>query len=242
MGTFAEGRVLGDEGLQIAEAVKHPVSLLTALWGSGLLALRQGHLSRALPLLERAVSLCQGADLRSYFPRMAAPLGAAYTLGGRGADAVALLTHALEQATGTKLFGDELLCRLSLGEAQLVAGHLEEAHALAEGVLMLTRNHQERGNQAYALRLLGDIATHRAPPDVHQAVAHYHQALALAEELGMRPLVAHCHCSLGALYLKTSRREQANAELTMAIEMYRTMDMTFWLPQAEAALAQVERP
>ena len=80
---------------------------------------------------------------------------------------------------------------------------------------------------------------HCAPPDVDQAAAHYHQALALAEALGMRPLQAHCHLGLGTLYATLGQREQARAALTMAIEMYRAMDMTFWLPQTEAALAQV---
>ncbi len=78
-------------------------------------------------------------------------------------------------------------CDLSLGEAQLLAGHLDEAHALAERALAHAREHQERGNQTYALRLLGDIAVHRTPPNVDAAAAHYHQAQALAEELGMRP-------------------------------------------------------
>ena len=153
---------------------------------------------------------------------------------------MALLTHALEQTTGTELFGDEPLCRLSLGEAQLLAGHLEEAHALAEGVLTLTRTHQERGNEAYALRLLGEIAARREPPEIDMAEAHYQQALALAEELGMRPLQAHCHRGLGTLYAATGQREQARAALSTAIEMYRTMEMTFWLPETEAARAQVE--
>jgi class 3 adenylate cyclase/tetratricopeptide (TPR) repeat protein len=239
LGTFPEGSTLGDEGLRIAEAIHHPVSLLVALWGNSLLALRQGNLSSALPFLERAVGICQDADLRSYFPRMAAPLGAAYTLAGRGADAVALLTQALEQTTGTELFNDERLCRLSLGGAQLLAGDLEKAHALAEGVLTLTRKHQEHGHQAYALRLLGEIAAQREPPKSEQAEAHYRQALALAEELCMRPLQAHCHLGLGTLYAKIDQREPARTELSAAIDLYRAMDMTFWLPQAEAALAQV---
>jgi tetratricopeptide (TPR) repeat protein len=120
-----------------------------------------------------------------------------------------------------------------------VAGRLEEAHALAEDTLALAREHQQRGTQAYVLRLLGEIATHRTPPDVHEAAAHYYQALTLAEELGMRPLQAHCHRGLGTLYAATGQREQARAALTTALEMYRAMEMTFWLPRAEAALAQV---
>jgi tetratricopeptide (TPR) repeat protein len=168
-------------------------------------------------------------------------LGAAYALGGRVADTVPLLTQALEQPTFTDRVDNQALCRLSLGEAKMLAGHLEEAQALAEGALAHAREHQERGHQAYTLRLLGEIAAHRDPPEVEPAEEHYRQALALADELGMRPLVAHCHRGLGTLYATIGQWEQARAELSTAIELYRTMDMTFWLPQVEAALAQVNR-
>jgi len=130
-------------------------------------------------------------------------------------------------------------CRLPLGATQLLAGRLEEAHTLAERALGLARERQGRHHQAYTLRFLGDIAARRDPPESERAEAHYRQALALAEDLGMRPLVAHCHRGLGMLYLKLGRGAQARPELSAAIEMYRAMDMTFWLPQAEAALAQV---
>jgi hypothetical protein len=90
-------------------------------------------------------------------------------------------------------------------------------------------------------RLLGDVATHREPPDLALAEAHYRQALALAEELGMRPLQAHCHRGLGTLYARLGQPEQARSALSAAIDLYRSRDMTFWLPQAEAALAAVYR-
>jgi tetratricopeptide (TPR) repeat protein len=131
-------------------------------------------------------------------------------------------------------------CHLSLGEAQLLAGRLDEAHTLAERVLVLAQTHQARGTQAYALRLLGEIAARREPPEHGQAEAHYHQALALAEEPGMRPLQAHCHLGLGTLYDQTGQVAQARTELAAAIDLYRAMEMTFWLPQAEAALAQAD--
>ena len=238
LGMFAEGRTLGEEGLRIAEAVNHPGSLTLASWGIGLLALRQGDLSRALPLLERAMGICQEVDIPFFFPRQAASLGAAYILAGRIADAVPLLTQAMEQTIATVVY--QALCRLSLGEAQVQAGHLEEAYTLAERALALAREHQERGNQAYALRLLGDITAQRALLESDQAGEYYRQALALADELGMCPLQAHCHRGLGTLYAKIGQQEQARAELATAIALYRAMDMTFWLPQTEAALAQVD--
>jgi len=235
LGTFAEGRTLGEEGLRIAEVVAHPASVMLASWGIGLLSLRQGDLPRALPLLERAVVLCQDADLPVWFPVVAPALGAAYTLAGRVADAVPLLT----QAIATERVAYQALRSLSLGEAHLLTGRLEEAHALAERALALARVHQECGNQAYALRLLGEIAARLEPLEVELAEDHYQQALTLADKLGMRPLVAHCHLSLGTLYATMGQREQARTELSAAIALYRAMEMTFWLPQTEAVLAQV---
>jgi tetratricopeptide (TPR) repeat protein len=172
---------------------------------------------------------------------MAAALGAAYTLDERVADAVPLLKQALEQSITTARAHFETLCSFRLGEAHMLAGRLEEAQALAERALALAREHQERGQQAYALRLLGAVHARRHPPEVALAEASYQQALTLASELGMRPLQAHCHRGLGTLYLQAGPSEQAHTELSMAIEMYRDMEMTFWLPETEAALAQVEK-
>jgi tetratricopeptide (TPR) repeat protein len=235
---FTEGKHRGEEGLRIVEADNHPASLMFASWGSGLLSLRQGDLPKALPLLERAVSACQDADLLSWFPHMAAALGEAYTLGGHIAAAVPLLTRALELAAGRRRW-HLAICYISLGEAHLLAGRLDQAQTQAERALAHACAHQERGHQACALRLLGEIAVHRNPPESAQAEAHYQQALALAEELGMRPLQAHCHRSLGTLYARTGQWERARAALSTAIALYRAMEMTFWLPQAEATLAEV---
>ena len=234
LGTFPEGGALGDEGLRIAVAVASPVSVMYAAWGIGLLALRQGDLPRALPLLERAVDICRDVGLPNYFPRVATTLGAAYTLCGRFDDAVPLLERGIEQAMALERLNFGAFCRLPLGEARLLGGHLEEAQALAEYALAHAREHQERGHQAYARRLLGDIAAQRDPPAVKQAEASYGQALVVAEELGMRPLIAHCHLGLGKLCLEMGWRERADAELSTAIDLYRAMDMKFWLPQAEA--------
>jgi tetratricopeptide (TPR) repeat protein len=238
LGMFTEGRALGEAGLRIAEAVEHPASLAIAAWGIGLLALRQGDLPRALPRLEQALRLCQDADLSLFFPWMAAVLGVAYTLSGRVTDAVPLLTPTIGQASAVEIGVLQVLRRLCLGEAQMLVGRLEDAHVLAEHALALVRTQKERGHQAHALRLLGEIAARHDPPQVEPAEAYYREALALAEELDMRPLVAHCHRGLGTLYGQVEQMEEARAALSTAIALYRAMEMPFWLPQAEAALAQ----
>ena len=155
-------------------------------------------------------------------------------------EALPLLEWGLEQWQPPGIGGLALLLPVWLGEGYVLAGRLEEAMQLGQQALEVTRAQKQQGYQAYALRLLGDIAAHRTPPEVEEAERHYRQALALAEALGMRPLQAHCHLGLGTLYAKTVMREQARAELATAIELYRAMEMTFWLHPAEAALAQVE--
>jgi tetratricopeptide (TPR) repeat protein len=243
VGAFAEGIAVGEAGLHVAEEVKHLGSLMSAYQGVSRPYLRQGNLHQALPLLERAVSICEDADLPFHFSLLAPDLGAAYVLCGRVDEAMRLLERALEQATSSGRMGGQIgQPRLlsALGEAHLRAGRLEEAHTLAARALEYFCTYQERGNEVYALRLLGDIATHRDPPEAEEADASYRQALALAEDLSMGPLAAHCHRGLGTLHAKVGRLEQARAELSAAIELYRSMDMTFWLPEAEAVLAQVE--
>jgi tetratricopeptide (TPR) repeat protein len=241
LGTFPEGMALGAEGLQIAETVALPASLMMAYHGVGYLALCKGDLHPALSWLEHAVHLCREADFPAYFTRIAPTLGAAYILTERVIDAVPLLTQALQQAMAADMVVNQALCCLRLGEAQMQAGRLEEAHTLTEQALTLAREHQERGNQVYALRLLGEIAARRSPREAEQTETHYRQALVLAEELGMCPLQAHCHRGLGTLYAATGQREQARIALSTAIEMYREMEMTFWLPEMEVTLAEVEK-
>jgi hypothetical protein len=125
------------------------------------------------------------------------------------------------------------------GETCLLAGRVDEANALALQAVQFCRERKERGFQAWALRLLGEIQSHRDPPDTQVAQDHYRQALVLATDLEMRPLVAHCHLGLGKLFCRTGNREQAQEHLTVATAMYREMDMPYWLEQAKMAMRKL---
>jgi tetratricopeptide (TPR) repeat protein len=127
-----------------------------------------------------------------------------------------------------------------LSEAYLLAGRLEDARQRAAQAVDFARQYQQRGHHAWTLWLLGESTVRHASSEGEPAAPHYRQALALADELGMRPLQAHCHRGLGMLYGTLGQQEPARSELSTAIEMYRTMEMTFWLPQAEAALVQMQ--
>jgi hypothetical protein len=123
-----------------------------------------------------------------------------------------------------------------LSEALLLAGRVADALPLAQDALVRSRDHRERGYEAWALRLLGEIAAHPDSTDNETAESHYSAALALASELGMRPLVAHCHLGLGKLSRHTGKLDQGREHLTIATTMYREMEMPFWLEQAEAEM------
>jgi tetratricopeptide (TPR) repeat protein len=240
VGAFTEGELHGAEGVRMADAAEHLTSRILAYWGVGRLALCKGDLQQALPALERGLRLCEISQVSTFFMLTAASLGYAYALCGRVAEALPLLQQGLEEADRSGFLYSYALWAAWRSEALLLVDRREDARALAQRALAHAREHQERGHQAYALRLLGEIAAQHQPPDIPQATAHYQQALALAEALGMRPLQAHCHRSRGTLYAAIGQREQACTALATALEMYTAMAMTFWLPQTKAVLAQVE--
>jgi class 3 adenylate cyclase/tetratricopeptide (TPR) repeat protein len=240
LGAFTEGLAMAEEGLRIAEKVNNPISLIEACQHVSALYLCQGDVHRAIPMLERAMGLCQDWHVPLFFPWVAAGLGLAYTWAGRVASGLALVEQGVEQEIVRGRPRSLVLVLIHLSEAYLLADRPEEARQRAAQALDLTRQYQLRGNQARALWLLGESAAQQASLEVKSTADHYRQALSLAEELGMRPLQAHCHRGLGSLYAMLEQRELARSELSTAIAMYRTMAMTFWLPRTEAALAQVQ--
>ena len=181
--------------------------------------------------------LCQATDLPLLFPRLASALGAAYTLAGRSEKGLAWQEQAVERADAMQILHFHTLLLIHLGESYCFADRLDDAARLALRALDLARKRQEQGYEARALLLWGDIEAHSDPPDVERALTFYQQALDLANALDMRPLQAHCHRSLGALYQAAGQGEPGRAELTRAIGMYDDMEMTFWSRQAQALLA-----
>jgi len=239
-GEFAQGMACSAEGLQVAEAVEHLYTLIVAYYGFGLLCLRKGELHRAIPVLERGLQLCQSGNLPIQFSLIASALGYAYTLSGRIPEALPLLERAVSQAAALGRMDNHSLRVAWLSEAYLLHKRIDEARRLADSALDLSHRHKERGHQAYVLRLLGDIALRRDPADVQQAEAFYRQALTLAEELGMKPLSAHCYFGLGSLSRQKGELAQARSAIYAAAELFRAMEMPLWLAQAEVSLAQMD--
>jgi tetratricopeptide (TPR) repeat protein len=204
----------------------------------GSLYLTQGDLEQAIRVYGQGLALCCASGNRDWWRVIVANLGYAYALQGHLPEGRMLLEEAIRGSIRMGVpHNPHWVAWLS--EVCRLAGRGAEARQHACQALDLARQ-KARGDEALALHQLGVVYAHAVPPDAAQAAAHSQQALALAEELGMRPLQAHCHRGLGTLYAMTGPVEQARAALSTAINLYRAMGMTFWLPEAEVALAQVE--
>jgi tetratricopeptide (TPR) repeat protein len=199
----------------------------------------KGDVDRAIGMTERAIALSQEANITLASLSNIVALAYAFARAGRLTESAQMLEQDFEHLsqTGARY---RMPWVVNLSDAFLLTGRLQDASTHAKDMFEVSLQRGARGYQAYAHRVLAEIAMHRDPPDVDQAETHYQQALSLADELGMRPLQAHCHRGLGTLYRQTGQSEQARAELSMALEMYHDMEMTFWLPEAEAALAELE--
>jgi tetratricopeptide (TPR) repeat protein len=239
LGAFAEGRRHGEEALRLAITEGRGDAPIVAHACLGRLYLAQGDLEHAIQVLQDGLALCRASGDLTYLRAIATGLGTAVALQGRLAEGGTLLEEAITGGNRTGALHGQAHRLAWLSEVCRLAGRGEEAWQYARQALTQARQYRERANEALALHQLGVVQAHADPPDTEQAEAHYRQALVLAEELGMRPLVAHCHLGLGRLYHQTGRGEPACAALTIAIDLYRAMAMTFWLPQAEAAMASL---
>jgi hypothetical protein len=166
-------------------------------------------------------------------------LACAYSLIGRGDTALTLATSAEELILRRPTLHGPIIPPLA--DAYLLRGRTDDALRSGCNGLDRARSTGQRENEARILRILGEIAARGEPPDLTSAERHYREALMLAEPRGMRPLQAHCHLGLGKLYRRTGRLDVARAELATAVAMLREMGMAFWLPEAEAELAEAER-
>jgi class 3 adenylate cyclase/tetratricopeptide (TPR) repeat protein len=235
-GEFDQSIAEAEEGLRIAEAADHPFSLGQAYLVLGYIHAVKGEFDQAVPLLERALAMSRDWNIRLLSPSCMGFLGYTYALSGRLAEGLALLAEAMTAFESGVATVFHSLVAAHAGEACILAGRSQEAHRHAERALTLARRRGERGDEAYALRLLGEIHSQETPPDDGAAETRYRQAMTLADHLGMRLLVAHCQFGLGTLYRRTEKREQAQEHLTTATAMYREMGMTYWLEKAEAEL------
>jgi len=234
LGEFAEGIARGEEALQIAETVDHPFSLIGALRSLGRLYLRKGDLEEAISALERGRELCRAWKIPAWRYGIASNLGHAYVLSGRVADGLPLLEQGLEQGVSMGSRSGYVRRATYLSEAYHLVNRRADAIRLSGQALEFARAHKRRAEQPLALLIRGEIASHRDPPAAEEAEASYGEAKVLADELGMRPIVAHCHLGFGKLYGRVGKRREACEHITRAAAMYREMDMRSWLEKAEA--------
>jgi tetratricopeptide (TPR) repeat protein len=235
-GAFDEAITQAQQGVQLAETVGDAYSLVAGYWGLGHVCSLKGDLRQAGAMLERALALSRGWAFPIQSAYIGAQLGYVYALSARVVEGLALVRQALAALESTGVVAFHSLVVLHLSEVCRLADRQGDARAAAAQALSLARERGERGREADGLRLLGEVFARREPLDFEAADCHYTQALTLATQLGMRPLVAHCHLGLGKLAGRKSDSERAHEHLTTAAAMYREMGMDFWLAQAETAL------
>jgi tetratricopeptide (TPR) repeat protein len=233
LGEFQEGLACSAEAMRMAEETDRSYALVHACVGSGIVSVRMGDLDTAIAVLERGLNICR----RQEFPLMAgasaAVLGYAYALAGRVAEAVPLLEDAVERLSGNLRVA--ALPMVYLGESYLLAGRNADATATLNRALELAVQREELGTTAWVLRLRGEIAAHGKPADVESAAMFFREAIARATELAMAPLRAQCHLGLGRCYHRAGRHDEARAELSAAVDLFRTME-SCWLAAAEDEL------
>jgi len=240
LGEFDLAQDFLDQERRIADAGGEAYSQTIAWTLEGLVCVRRGHLDRALPLLERALQAAREKSLIVWQPIPSCVLGLSLCLLGRASEGLRLLEEgiALSEDLGVKAY--LALWTAQLGEGLLAAGLTERAGEAAHRALELALAHKEQGHRAWALRLVGEIAARDDPPKIEKAETACREALGLAQELGMRPLLARTHLELGRLYRRVGNRPEAEDHLSAAITWLHALDMRFWFERAEGELRELK--
>jgi tetratricopeptide (TPR) repeat protein len=239
-GRFREGISYAIEGVRIAEEVNHPVSLIHMNCSLGVLYIFKGDFDKAIVVLERALGICEAASIPVYVPFVASRLGSAYANSGRISEGLRYLEQGVENSAAVGRAGFLSLSMAWLSEGYLLSDRIEEARKFGKRAFDVSQKHKERGHGALALKLLGDIALHQHPANFKEGESYYHQALSICDEVGMQPLKAHCHFGLSQVSRGMGAAAQSNSELSVAVNLYRSMEMTFWLALGEEGLKTLQ--
>ena len=220
-GEFEDALCIADQAVMLAEQAHDDYSLMFALLGLGVVQLRRGLVPAAVPPLKKSLQLCRGVGSPTMTALVGAFLGSAYAQGGQLAEAGRMLAEAEAQAATVGLPESTLPRALGLSarsEMDGQAGELGEALEHAQRSREAFRRIGARGYEAWAQWLVATTRSHTENADSAGVEGGFREALALAEELGMRPLVARCHLGLGELLSRRGREEEAQALLTRGRE------------------------
>jgi class 3 adenylate cyclase/tetratricopeptide (TPR) repeat protein len=232
LGRFTEAATYEAEAIRLSEPTQHAHTIGWAHFSANMLHLLKGDWVQARLLVERWINMPRTATVA--LPWGVASSAWALAQIGEASEALSRLREAEEllEAQAAREIGQHRSWAYgALSRTCLLLGQLDEARRLGDRAVETSQ--RQPGFAAHALHLLGDITTHPDRFDAESGAAHYRQALALAELHGMRPLVAHCHLGLGQLYRRTGKPEYAREHFTFAADMFREMDMRFWLEQWE---------
>ena len=236
LGEFETAEMWADRARTEAEARRHPYSEAIALTMAGQVSALRGQLERAVGPLAHALSICRDAHLTVWQAIPASLLGQCMAALDRKEEGLALLEEGvrLSDEVGVRAY----LARWTtlLAEGLLASGDVPRAAEVGERALALARAHGERGHEAAALRLLGDIAAAQEPPQVSTATERFSAAITLAEELALRPLLARAHLGLGELHRRGGLVREAEAHLATAVVLFSDLGMRAWLDRTEPEL------
>jgi tetratricopeptide (TPR) repeat protein len=220
-GEFEDALCIADQAVMLAEQAHDDYSLMFALLGLGVVQLRRGLVPAAVPTLKKSLELCRGVGSPTMTALVGAFLGSAYVQGGQLAEAGRMLDEAEAQAATVGLPESTLPRALGLSarsEMHGQAGELGEALAHGERSREAFRRIGARGYEAWARWIVATTRSLTGNADSAGVEGGFREALALAEELGMRPLVARCHLGLGEFLGRRGREEEAQALVTRGRE------------------------
>lgn len=222
-GRFDEATLRAEEAIRLATDLERTVDLTNARLCLITVLMARGKHDQIIRQLEPLQAAQGDAPPTIFSARAAGSLGCAYAHSGRLPEGLALLEKALRDCELMRYGVIQLHVLLDLGKAYLLDGRHKDALACAERALAMSTSSGRRAQEAASLHLRGSAL--QGEGDLQAGARDVTRALELAGELGMRPLLAHCHAELGMIHRRAGRSGAASAQLATAQSLYEQMGL-----------------
>jgi len=236
MGNLEKGRALFEKGHDFALKIKDLLSLAMLELHRGWDFNFKGDATTAIEHFQNSIGYCDEGQIINILIPIWIGLGWAYWLLGDLETAHKHMEKGLKTQSDAGVDYDSGFFYSCSAVVELESGNLNKAQQLANEALNIAQKNHQHG-EGLVWIVLGRILGRTDHPQNDKAEEAFLKGIKIFEELKLKLHYAPGYYYLGELYAGTGQKDKALETLKWAEDIFREMEMDFWLAKTQDLLA-----